>query len=162
VQNDTTTNKELAKQFLPFLQRHQRLEAVCDHVVHGGRVKLFVPKQNAVIMVVLAGVQVPRTPRQGEQPEPGAAEALLFTRERCLQRTVEVSVDSMDKMGSYIGTIWADHQNLALGLVEHGLASAHFTADRLPYGHELFAAEKQAQARRIGVCAARGCLFAYA
>lgn len=153
LQNDTTSNKELAKQFLPFLQRHQRLEAVCDHVIHGGRVKLFVPKQNAVIMVVLAGVQVPRTARPGEQGDAYAAEALQYTRERCLQRTIEVSVDGMDKAGNYVGTIWADHQNLALGLVEHGFASAHFTADRLPYGHELFAAEKQAQARRIGVWA---------
>lgn len=151
--NDTTNNKELAKQFLPFLQRHQRLDAVCDHVVHGGRVKLFIPKQNAIVMVLLAGIQVPRTARTAsETAEPMAAEALAYTRDACLQRNVEVSIDSMDKGGNYMGTIYVDHRNLALGLVEHGLASAHHTADRLPYGSELFAAEKSAQARRIGVC----------
>ena len=149
---DTTTNKDLGKQFFSFLQRHQRLDAVCDHVIHGGRLKLYIPKQNTVIIVLLAGVKVPRTARPGEPGEPGAAEALAYTRDLCLQRNVEVTVDSMDKGGNYMGTVWANHQNVALGLVENGLAATNFAADRLPYASELFAAEQQAQARRVGVC----------
>lgn len=148
---DTTVSKDAAKNFFPFLQRSSRMEAVCDYVVHGGRIKLHVPKHNAVFVVLLAGVSVPRTARAGEEAEPFAAEAMAYTREHCLQRNVEVTVESMDKAGNYVGTVWVNHRNLALSLVEHGFASAHFTADRLPYGADLFAAEKRAKDARMGV-----------
>ena len=44
-----------AKQFLPFLQRAGRSEAVVEYVFSGSRLKLFLPKETCLITFLLAG-----------------------------------------------------------------------------------------------------------
>ena len=39
-------------------------------------------------------------------PPPSAADdALLFTREHCMQRDAEVTIESMDRGGTFLGTV---------------------------------------------------------
>lgn len=49
-----------AKQFLPFLQRAGRSEAVVEYVFSGSRLKLYLPKETCLITFLLAGECVPQ------------------------------------------------------------------------------------------------------
>eukprot|EP00123_Amoebidium_parasiticum_P022581 comp9044_c0_seq1/m.4227 comp9044_c0_seq1/g.4227 ORF comp9044_c0_seq1/g.4227 comp9044_c0_seq1/m.4227 type:complete len:894 (-) comp9044_c0_seq1:191-2872(-) len=152
---DTSSNKEVARQFLPFLQRNPRQRAVADYVVHGSRMRLYLPKESAIISFVLSGISCPRTGRQeGDKrtpDEPFAQEATVFTKELCLQHEVEIQIDGMDKVGNFIGTMYVDGTNVSVALVEAGLSSVHFTADRLPYYSQLTAAEERAKAAKLNI-----------
>lgn len=44
-----------ARQFLPFLQRAGRSEAVVEYVFSGSRLKLYLPKDTCLITFLLAG-----------------------------------------------------------------------------------------------------------
>lgn len=62
-----------AKQFLPFLQRAGRSEAVVEYVFSGSRLKLFMPKETCLITFLLAGEPAPPPAgcRIGPLPVPG-------------------------------------------------------------------------------------------
>uniref|UniRef100_A0A4W5MCV1 Staphylococcal nuclease and tudor domain containing 1 n=1 Tax=Hucho hucho TaxID=62062 RepID=A0A4W5MCV1_9TELE len=79
-----------AKQFLPFLQRAGRSEAVVEYVFSGSRLKLYMPKETCLITFLLAGIECPRGSRNmpgGMQvAEPFSDEAMAFTKELVLQR----------------------------------------------------------------------------
>lgn len=64
---------------------------------------------------------------------------------------VEVEVESMDKAGNFIGWMFVDGANLSLTLVEEGLASVHFTAERSQYFKQLQTAEENAKERKLNV-----------
>nr|CAG4649952.1 EOG090X01F7 [Sida crystallina] len=147
-----------SKQFLPFLQRAGRTEAVVEFVASGSRLRLYIPRETCLITFLLAGITCPR----GARPDPkggmmeGEAfgdDALLFTKEHCLQREVEIEVESMDKGGNFIGWLWVDNQNYSVMLVEGGLASVHFTAERSVHHRSLQVAEENAKARRTKIWA---------
>lgn len=63
----------------------------------------------------------------------------------------------MDKAGGFIGYLFVQDEksncsiNLSEKLVENGLATVHFTADRSSYFHALISAEKRAKEARIGL-----------
>lgn len=57
----------------------------------------------------------------------------------------------MDKGGNFIGWLFVENTNLSLALVEEGLASVHFTAERSPYYKALQVAEENAKKRKANV-----------
>uniref|UniRef100_A0A3Q3FEJ7 Staphylococcal nuclease domain-containing protein 1 n=1 Tax=Labrus bergylta TaxID=56723 RepID=A0A3Q3FEJ7_9LABR len=89
---DISGETQKAKQFLPFLQRAGRSEAVVEYVFSGSRLKLYMPKETCLITFLLAGIECPRSSRNmpgGMQvAEPFSDEAMLFTKELVLQREV--------------------------------------------------------------------------
>uniref|UniRef100_A0A8C7Z915 Staphylococcal nuclease and tudor domain containing 1 n=1 Tax=Oryzias sinensis TaxID=183150 RepID=A0A8C7Z915_9TELE len=89
---DISGETQKAKQFLPFLQRAGRSEAVVEHVFSGSRLKLYMPKETCLITFLLAGIECPRSARNmpgGMQvAEPFSDQAMLFTKELVLQREV--------------------------------------------------------------------------
>uniref|UniRef100_A0A668A758 Staphylococcal nuclease and tudor domain containing 1 n=1 Tax=Myripristis murdjan TaxID=586833 RepID=A0A668A758_9TELE len=89
---DISGETQKAKQFLPFLQRAGRSEAVVEYVFSGSRLKLYMPKETCLITFLLAGIECPRGSRNvpgGMQvAEPFSDEAMLFTKELVLQREV--------------------------------------------------------------------------
>ncbi|XP_030639372.1 staphylococcal nuclease domain-containing protein 1 isoform X3 [Chanos chanos] len=131
---DISGDTQKAKQFLPFLQRAGRSEAVVEYVFSGSRLKLYMPKETCLITFLLAGIECPRSSRNipgGMQvAEPFSEEAMLFTKELVLQREVEVEVESMDKAGNFIGWLHIEGVNLSVALVESALSKVHFTAER--------------------------------
>uniref|UniRef100_A0A8C5HCW8 Staphylococcal nuclease domain-containing protein n=1 Tax=Gouania willdenowi TaxID=441366 RepID=A0A8C5HCW8_GOUWI len=131
---DISGETQKAKQFLPFLQRAGRSEAVVEYVFSGSRLKLYMPKETCLITFLLAGIECPRSSRNlpgGLQvAEPFSDEAMLFTKELVLQREVEVEVESMDKAGNFIGWLHIEGVNLSVALVENALSKVHFTAER--------------------------------
>ncbi|KJH48241.1 nuclease-like protein [Dictyocaulus viviparus] len=116
-----------SKQFLPYLQRSTR---------RSGR-----PGPG--------GVTAPS--------EPFAEEATTFTRRLVLQHEVEIEVEGLDKMGNFIGYLFVipagggKAQNLSELLLEQGLATLHFTAERSGHYSQLLAAEQRAKAARRNI-----------
>ncbi|KAF7694131.1 staphylococcal nuclease domain-containing protein 1 [Silurus meridionalis] len=147
---DISGETQKAKQFLPFLQRAGRSEAVVEYVFSGSRLKLYMPKETCLITFLLAGIECPRGSRNipGSTPEPFSEEATLFTKELVLQREVEVEVESMDKAGNFIGWLHIEGVNLSVALVENSLSKVHFTAERSSYCKTLMSAEDVARQRK--------------
>ncbi|XP_064490231.1 staphylococcal nuclease domain-containing protein 1-like [Ornithodoros turicata] len=149
---DLSGDMAKSKQFLPFLQRAGKTEAVVEFVASGSRLRLYVPRENCLITFLLAGITCPRAGRvlsgQTLEEEPFGNEALAFTKDLCLQREVEVEVESMDKAGNFIGWLTTEGVNLSVALVQEGLASVHFTAERSTYYRALQNAEDDAKRRR--------------
>ncbi|XP_076980570.1 staphylococcal nuclease domain-containing protein 1 isoform X2 [Tamandua tetradactyla] len=154
---DISGDTQKAKQFLPFLQRAGRSEAVVEYVFSGSRLKLYLPKETCLITFLLAGIECPRGARNlpglVQEGEPFSEEATLFTKELVLQREVEVEVESMDKAGNFIGWLHIDGANLSVLLVEHALSKVHFTAERSSYYKSLLSAEEAAKQRKEKVWA---------
>uniref|UniRef100_A0A452TI12 Staphylococcal nuclease domain-containing protein n=1 Tax=Ursus maritimus TaxID=29073 RepID=A0A452TI12_URSMA len=154
---DISGDTQKAKQFLPFLQRAGRSEAVVEYVFSGSRLKLYLPKETCLITFLLAGIECPRGARNlpglVQEGEPFSEEATLFTKELVLQREVEVEVESMDKAGNFIGWLHIDSANLSVLLVEHALSKVHFTAERSSYYKSLLSAEEAAKQKKEKVWA---------
>uniref|UniRef100_T1J5F9 Staphylococcal nuclease domain-containing protein 1 n=1 Tax=Strigamia maritima TaxID=126957 RepID=T1J5F9_STRMM len=147
-----------AKQFFPFLQRAGRSNAVVEYVASGSRLRLYVPRETCLITFLLAGINCPRITRPGPNNttfdgEAYGPEALEFTKDLCLQKEVEIEVDNMDKIGNFIGWLWVGGKNLSVGLVEEGLSSVHFTAERSQYFRELQIAETAAKEKKLKIWA---------
>ncbi|XP_057710766.1 staphylococcal nuclease domain-containing protein 1 [Corythoichthys intestinalis] len=154
---DISGETQKAKQFLPFLQRAGRSEAVVEYVFSGSRLKLYMPKETCLITFLLAGIECPRssrnTPGGMQVAEPFSEEAMLFTKELVMQREVEVEVESMDKAGNFIGWLHIEGVNLSVALVENALSKVHFTAERSNYYKTLVSAEEACRQRREKVWA---------
>ncbi|KAJ8007204.1 hypothetical protein DPEC_G00115110 [Dallia pectoralis] len=149
---DISGETQKAKQFLPFLQRAGRSEAVVEYVFSGSRLKLYMPKETCLITFLLAGIECPRgsrnIPGNPQVAEPFSDEAMAFTKELVLQREVEVEVESMDKAGNFIGWLHIEGVNLSVALVENALSKVHFTAERSSYFKTLSCGEEAARLRK--------------
>ncbi|XP_049829315.1 staphylococcal nuclease domain-containing protein 1 [Schistocerca gregaria] len=154
---DVSGDLNKAKQFLPFLQRAQRTEAIVEFVASGSRLRLYIPKETCLVTFLLGGINCPRGSRPGPgntgtvEGEPYGEEALAFTKDKCLQREVEIHVESMDKAGNFIGWLWIEGVNLSVALVETGLASVHPTAERSEHYRALKTAEDTAKAKKLKI-----------
>jgi len=134
------------------LKRLGKIDAVPEFVASGSRLRVFIPKETCIITFLLAGIQCPRAPRAqpgGGTQVPGdafGAEAYAFTKQRVLQRSVQIEVDSMDKGGNMIGWLYYDNgaRNLSLELVKQGLSKMHVTAEASEHYYKLEQAEKEA------------------
>ncbi|KAF9348004.1 hypothetical protein BGX26_000533 [Mortierella sp. AD094] len=153
---DASENATKAKQFLPHYQRGGRTQAIVEYVANGSRFRLIIPKESAKMTFVLGGIRCPRAARNpGEKSEPFGAEALDFVSRRCQQREVEIEVESLDKTGGFIGTMWLNKtENVAAQLLEEGLATIHsYSADQSKHSALLYSAERVAKQGRKNVWA---------
>jgi len=145
---------EKSKQFLPFLQRAGRMQAVVEFVASASRYRLYIPRETCVITFLLSGIQCPR----GERVMPGGTtvpaepfgnEAHAFVKDQILQREVEIMVEAIDKGGNFIGWCFEGSNNISLSLVEEGFASAFIMGDRSTYGGQITAAEDGAKKKKL-------------
>ncbi|EEB10167.1 nuclease domain-containing protein, putative [Pediculus humanus corporis] len=125
--NDLSADPARAKQFLSSLQRS-------INCPRGSRPGAKTNNQQAPSMV---------------PGEPYGEEALQFTKEKCMQKEVEIQVEYIDKVrGNFIGWLWIDGVNLSVALVEEGLASVHGSAEKSEHYRALKMAEDAAKARK--------------
>ena len=106
--------------------------------------RIFLPKDNQVLTLVLGGIRAPRTARNAsEKSEPFGAESSDFATRRYMQRDVEFEVYDVDKSGGFIGALYLNKtENAAITLVKEGLATVHsYSADTLPWAKQLYDAE---------------------
>jgi len=108
-----------------------------------------------MISFACVGIRCPKCARRdtGAEEEPFGNEALAFARNLCLQRDVDIEVESIDKTGTFLGSVFLpDKRNLAVVLLEQGLASlVPGAADRSAYADELHGAEDKAKAASVKV-----------
>lgn len=120
---DASENSSKANSFLAGFKRQGRISAVVDYIPAGSRFKLLLPKQDVKITLVLSGIRAPRTARNAnERSEPFGQEALDFVSRKAFQRDAEVEVDTTDKVGGFIGSLYINKENLAVLLAREGLA----------------------------------------
>ena len=139
----TKEAKNRAKQFLPFFQRtpNAKIAAVVEYVLSPNRVKVYVPKENCMIVL---GFEAIRTPKGS----PIYEEAFEYVRDKLQQRDVQISVDTLDKVGSFIGVLYIQKKNFGLTLVESGFASVSESVDYSPIANDYKDAEARAKANK--------------
>lgn len=145
---DASENVAKARQFLPFLQRSGRLNAVVDHVFNASRFKLTVPSQNCKLTFLLGGLRAPKLARSPqENSEPFGEEAYNYVVGLVMQRDVTIEVESTDKTGGFIGTLWISSKlSLNCKLLEEGFATAHeYSATNSALAAQLYASERIAK-----------------
>lgn len=142
---DLSTDQSKAKSYLPFLLRNQsaRKEAVVEFVFpSSSKLKLFIPKENCLLNLILIGITSPKS------TDPVGVEAYNFVKQRIHQKDVQISIETMDKVGNFIGSIFFDgNHNIAIELVKNGLASVR----DYNRSNELNSAEADAKTQRIGI-----------
>nr|XP_016496518.1 PREDICTED: staphylococcal nuclease domain-containing protein 1-like [Nicotiana tabacum] len=136
-----------ARDFLPFLQRNRRMSAVVEYVLSGHRFKLFIPKETCSIAFSISGVRCPG------RDEPYSEEAIALMRRKIMQRDVEIEVETVDRTGTFLGTLWESRSNVAVTLLEAGLArlQTSFGTDRIQDAHLLMQAEQAAKRQKLKV-----------
>ncbi|KAL3655116.1 Translin-1 [Castilleja foliolosa] len=135
-----------AKELLPSLIRKRRMSAVVEYVFSGHRYKIEIPKETCSIALALSGV---RCPGRGE---PFSEEAIAFMRRKIMQRDVEIEVETVDRTGTFLGTVWENRVNVAIPLLEAGLAKIQtFSIDRVPEAHLLIQAEQSAKQKKLKI-----------
>ena len=151
--HDYSESLQKAKIQCSVLQRQKRIPAIVDYVKSGSRFTVLIPRENAKLTFVLSGIRAPRSARNvSEKPEPFGQEAHDFASRRCMQRDVEVDVESTDKVGGFTGTLYLNRENFAKLLLEEGLANVHaYSAEQSGHANELFAAEEKAKAAKKGL-----------
>ncbi|PVZ96848.1 hypothetical protein BB558_004166 [Smittium angustum] len=148
---DSSNPPSRAKAIFPHLKRGGRLSAIVEYVSQGSRFKLVVPRESCKITLVLGGIKCPRA---GAEPsEPFGNEASLFSKQRVMQRDVEIEVSSVDNTGAFVGTlIYNNNHNLAVELLQAGLAQIHqYSANQMANQNILFNAENKAKRERKGM-----------
>lgn len=154
--NDTSNDSNKSKQLLPFFQRLGRMDALCEFVASGSRLRLYLPKETCLITCLLSGIDCPRLGRAAYGNNPAqpsdefGEEAFQFSKSRTLQHEVKVEVEGIDKGGNFIGHIFTeDGMNLSVGLIEAGYAAVHKTAYNSPYFTVLSTAEQKAKDKKL-------------
>ncbi|CAF1707817.1 hypothetical protein Bca4012_005828 [Brassica carinata] len=143
----TVASAKKAKDFLPSLHRSRRISAVVEYVLSGHRFKLYIPKETCSIAFAFSGV---RCPGRGE---PYSEDAIAFMRRKIMQRDVEIEVETVDRTGTFLGSMWESRTNAATFLLEAGLAKMQtgFGADRIPEAHLLELAERSAKNQKLKI-----------
>ncbi|KAE9587364.1 hypothetical protein Lal_00004854 [Lupinus albus] len=143
----TTASAKKAKDFLPFLHRSRKTSAVVEYVLSGHRFKLLIPKETCSIAFSFSGV---RCPGRGE---PYSEEAIALMRRKIMQRDVEIEVETVNKTGTFLGSLWESRTNVAITLLEAGLAKLQtsFGNDRIPDIHLLQQAELSAKKQKLKI-----------
>ncbi|KAH9929615.1 transcription factor [Epithele typhae] len=140
-----------AATFVNGFKRLGRIPAVVEYVAAGSRFKIFLPKDNQVLTLVLSGVRAPRTARNpSETSEPCGPEASEFATRRYMQRDVEIEIHDADKSGGFIGALYLNKtENAAITLVREGFASVHgYSAESLSWVKQLHDAEAEAKSAK--------------
>lgn len=150
---DASESVRTAKIHLSVLQRQRKIPAVVDFVKSGSRFTILIPRENVKLTLVLSGIRAPKSARNAsEKADPYGQEAHDFAVKRCNQRDVEIDIETLDKVGGFIGTLYVNRENFAKLLVEEGLAKVHgYSAEQSGNANELLAAEKKAKDARRGL-----------
>jgi len=107
------------------------------------------------IQLIFLGIVCPSSERayhgEATSEDEYYQKALVFTKEKIMQREVEITVEKVSKVGSMIGWLFVGNVNLSLALVKEGLAKVHRSAERSEYFKLLQQAEKEAKDKKLNV-----------
>lgn len=142
---DLSTDQTKSKSFAPFLTRAAgvKREAVVEYLFPSAtKVKVYVPKDNCLLNLVISGVNTPK------MNDPIAVEAVNHAKLKILQRDVHIDIETTDKAGNFIGSLYFERtNNLAVELVRNGFLSVRDYNKNA----DLNKAEVEAKAARKGI-----------
>lgn len=144
---DASENAAKAKTFYNGFRQKGRIAGYhVEYVAGVNRVKLFNPKEGLKLTVVLGGLS-------NEKSDVGTK----YLNKRFLQRSVEFEIYDTDKIGGFVGNLYANAKALTpvqVALVEQGLTSLNeISVGRNQFHAELTAAEEAARSAKKGVWA---------
>ncbi|KAJ6253227.1 staphylococcal nuclease domain-containing protein [Anaeramoeba flamelloides] len=145
--NDMTRqNRKKSTNFLKFMQKSQKMSAVVDYVLSGTRAILYIPKEFCLLTFSLSCIKSVRR-------EHGLSdEVMRFTKDQIMNRDVLVSFESVDKRGTFLGTIFVNGKNLSVELLKRGYAEVlDFLARKSEFSDVFFKAQEYAQANALGI-----------
>lgn len=123
--NDSTSLPEVLQIVTDDLL-HKPLPAIVERVISGDRVQLRVlvnPSTHILSQCLLAGIRAPRSAGPTSDAEEFGNEAKLFTESRLLQRSVTATFFGTAANGLPVADLVHPNGNVALFLLEAGLAS---------------------------------------
>lgn len=143
---NASENLTKAKTFFNGFQKKGRiLGFYVEFVSSVNRVKLYSPREGTKLTLVLGGLSNDRSNDSG----------LKYMNSRYLQRNVEFDIYDMDKIGGFIGNLYASEQApkpVQVELLKEGLCAVHdFAASHNPYESDLASAERAAQKEQKGI-----------
>lgn len=149
---DASENVTKAKTFLSGFKQKGRISGgyYVEFVLSVNRVKLFNPKEGTKLTLVLGGLA---SKKDSEYAQAG----LKYMNKRHLQRPVEFEIYDTDKVGSFIGNLFANSKALVpvqISLLEQGLVAVHEPSLRFnKFGSDMEKAEEAAQTAKKGMWA---------
>jgi staphylococcal nuclease domain-containing protein 1 len=139
-----------ARQFLRYMEG-KSLNGVVEHAYSGTRYKVYIASENVFISLMIAGIRSPQYDADGDAKQI-ANVATTYVQSKLLQRSIRVAVQGIDQRDNFIGTVFLGKLNFAIHLVSHGYASVNgFSASKTDHKKELFAAEDDAKAKKVGM-----------
>lgn len=119
-----------------------------EYIPSVNRVRLYNPREGTKLTLVLGGLSNDRSSESGNA-------GLDYMNKKYLQRNVEFEVYDTDKVGGFIGNLFANSQSLKpvqIELLSAGLASVHEIAlSSNSFGSDFEAAQRSAQESKKGV-----------
>lgn len=66
---------------------------------------------------------------------------------------LQIEIETVDKTGTFLGSLWEGKENVSVALLEAGLAKLHpsFSTDRTVEGHLLLRAQESAKSKNLKV-----------
>ncbi|KAL0565818.1 hypothetical protein V5O48_016203 [Marasmius crinis-equi] len=149
-----------ATPFVNGFKRLGRIPAVVDYVAAGSRFKLFLPKDNQTLTLVLGGNDIhsrviipPEVINLYDRYTGTTHGKERIGKKRYMQREVEFEVETIDKSGGFIGALYLNKtENAAVALVKEGLANVHqYSAEGLSWAKQLYDAENEAKKAKLNL-----------
>eukprot|EP01125_Pyxidicula_operculata_P008511 TRINITY_DN2851_c0_g1_i1.p1 TRINITY_DN2851_c0_g1~~TRINITY_DN2851_c0_g1_i1.p1 ORF type:complete len:1009 (+),score=324.55 TRINITY_DN2851_c0_g1_i1:75-3101(+) len=135
--------------------KNKTLHAVVEQVLSGSSLRVYLPETSDNVPVQLSGASSPNYKTVESEYLPFSYEAKFFTEYNLLHRNVEVTLDGIDKNMNFYATV-LDSQggNVALSLLQMGLASYVDWSCKQSVSAKFQEAEKEAQKNKIRVWSA--------
>eukprot|EP01026_Neomeris_dumetosa_P038945 TRINITY_DN3183_c0_g1_i8.p1 TRINITY_DN3183_c0_g1~~TRINITY_DN3183_c0_g1_i8.p1 ORF type:complete len:856 (+),score=173.66 TRINITY_DN3183_c0_g1_i8:56-2623(+) len=149
-----------AKQYLPFFSKAAYIQAVVEQVINGHRYRCIIPKESVMIVFSPSGIRTPQRTVPQAKAEPYGDEAYSFVREHIMQRQVEITIETMDRGGTFLGSLIVQKGpkeggplNIGVALLENGLARLidSFSPDRVRGGEVLSRAQGKAMEAKLRI-----------
>lgn len=146
---NASENVQKAKTFFNGFQKKGRMSGFhVEYVVGANRVRLYSPRESTKLTLILGGLS-------NEKSKTGGDVGLDYLNKKYLQRNVEFEVYDTDKVGGFIGNLFASPSSLKpvqVELLEQGLVSIHDLAvNSNKFASDLEAAEKSAKDAHRGI-----------
>lgn len=146
---NASENGTKSKTFYSGFQKKGRISGFyVEYIPSVNRVRLYNPREGLKLTLVLGGLSNDRSSESGN-------EGLDYMNRKFLQRNVEFEVYDTDKVGGFIGNLFANSQALKpvqIELLSAGLVSVHEIAlSSNSFGDDLERAENSAKTGKKGI-----------
>jgi len=140
------------------------LKATVEKVFSGSRYKITLPNDYLGVFFSVSGLNVPQNqPKRmkGEEDLISDEElsklavygkkAMIFAIEKLALKSVEITVDELDKSGAFLGRLYLNGKDFACTLLENGCATLRDNAKKMSEHTEYENAEKIAKNKKLGI-----------